>query len=715
MPLSSRTVVRFGPFEVDLEECTLRKNGLRIRLQAQPFQILAALLERPGIAVTRDELRQRLWPQGTFVDFEHGLNTAVTRLRRALGDVADKPRYIETLQRRGYRFIGSPERGTGESQAGAPASPAVALKRRPAMWIAAIVLLVAAVGAVGLSTVSRGPMPKSGRPVPLTAFRGREAHPALSPDGTHVAFTWTGETQDNFDIYVMRIGSGSPLRLTRNPADEVSPAWSPDGRTIAFLRRLGGDRGELVVVPATGGPEHRVHAIRDVELRTPPGRLLSLAWSPDGSWIAAAHSEPEDMSGRIYLFSPAGEMRPLTSSPPGLTGDHAPAFAPDAHALAFCRLPGFSTSEVYVLPLASNFQPQGAERRLTTGKRWSVSPIWIHGGRSVAYLRAEEPHGRHHLRIVAASGSKGSDKDIPLDDEPMEIHAGQHLVYSHWVHDTNIWRAKIAPVGQSLAPVELFLSSTRRDEKPRYSPDGAKIAFVSSRSGFPEIWVSKADGSHPVRITSFDGPLVGYMNWSPDGQWLVFHARPEGQADVFVIPAAGGSAKRLTSNSVDDTMPVYSPDGRWIYFASARSGTLQIWRMTVAGGEPLQLTTSGGLTPAISRDGKTVFYMALDGTEVWSIPAQGGEPVKVVGPTHAYPSGFAVTAEGLYYTAPPHSGEQSFIRFFSFSTAQSMPVAVVSRPVYLGMSVSPDSKYILVDELDESGSDLMLVENFRFP
>ncbi len=112
MPQSSPAgrVVRFGVFAVDLAAGELRKNGARIRLQEQPFQILAILLERPGDAVTREELRQRLWPADTFVDFDHSLNTAVNKLREALGDSASNPRYVETLARRGYRFLAAVER-----------------------------------------------------------------------------------------------------------------------------------------------------------------------------------------------------------------------------------------------------------------------------------------------------------------------------------------------------------------------------------------------------------------------------------------------------------------------------------------------------------------------------------------------------------------------------------------------------------------------------
>ena len=105
MPQKSSRVARFGLFELDLSAGELRKSGVKLRLQGQPFQVLALLLERAGEVVTREELQQKLWPSDTFVDFDHSLNTAINKVREALGDSASSPRYVETLARRGYRFI----------------------------------------------------------------------------------------------------------------------------------------------------------------------------------------------------------------------------------------------------------------------------------------------------------------------------------------------------------------------------------------------------------------------------------------------------------------------------------------------------------------------------------------------------------------------------------------------------------------------------------
>ena len=265
-------LVRFGPFEVNLQQGLLSKHGVRIKLQAQPLQVLIALLEQPGRAVTRDELRRRLWPDDTFVDFEHGLNAAVRRLRQALGDSAGQPRYIETLAKYGYRFSGKVEdESPVEIKEEQPVRRLFSSgNRRVAFWAGMAALLGLGVG-VPLNLRLMHPVRSASRAgVPLTTFRGHEFRPALSPDSSRVAFSWNGEKLDNFDIYILPTGSGSPFRLTSDPGEDLAAAWSPDGRSIAFLRRSNIERIELKVVSSNGGPEHEVSEIRDSELTEPP-------------------------------------------------------------------------------------------------------------------------------------------------------------------------------------------------------------------------------------------------------------------------------------------------------------------------------------------------------------------------------------------------------------------------------------------------------------
>jgi Tol biopolymer transport system component/DNA-binding winged helix-turn-helix (wHTH) protein len=706
------SIIRFGPFEVDLEQGVLRKHGVRLKLQAQPFQILAALLEKPGTPVTRDELRRRLWADDTFVDFEHGLNAAVTRLRQALGDSPEHPRYIETLAKRGYRFRAEVKEQDARNAQGTQKTAVPSRKSKVIRWIAVITTL-AVVGAGAFFALSKRTAPPDGHAVPLTTFRGFEANPAISPDGRQVAFTWNGENQDNFDIYVVPFASGTPIRLTTDSADDVSPVWSPDGSTIAFLRRLSTERAQLVLVPAAGGPEHTLAETRERPWFL-PRKPSSLAWSPDGHWIAASHREPADRCQGIYMFSLTGEKRVLTMPPSSFHSDQMPAFSPDGRGLAFSRLPGGYVAEIYLLPLDAKLRPAGEARRLTNYNRWSAQPAWTRDGRQILYVFGDEAGKAREIRIMNVAHPQTPARIVSLRDEVSEISLGRHLVYSRQTEDTNIWRAELPKNGVPPVSPELFISSTWIDQTPKYSPDGKKIAFASSRSGSREIWVSKADGSNPVRMTSFGGPIVGHPSWSHDGQLIVFHARPEGTTELFEIPAAGGPVKRLTTNNWEDHYPTYSRDGRSIFFSSRRSGEMQIWRMSTDGGNPTQITTSAPAhIAAESPGGRTLFFHVMrDPGEIWSVPVQGGQPVKMVGPTQRFPVGYTVTSAGIYYGAPPHAGQERFIRFFSFATHRSTPVVLAKHPFHSGMSVSPDSRYILFDQYDEEGSDLMLVENF---
>ena len=559
---SSRTtvgLVQFGPFEVDLHQGVLRKRGVKVRLQTQPFQILAALLEEPGAVVTRDQLRRRLWPEDTFVDFEHGLNAAVARLRQALGDSAEQPRYIERVAKRGYRFAATVQGPAVEIEQKAPHVSIAATNRNPLQWVVAAVLLAAS-GAAAFRFVSRSVPSPALHAAPLTAFRGMEVNPALSPDGSQVAFAWNGEKQDNFDIYLMTLPSGPAVRMTDDPAADTSPVWSPDGRTLAFLRQRSDERFELMLLPAIGGPEHKLAETREQPWFS-PRRPGALAWSPDGRWIAASHREPGELSESIYLFSLTGEKRRLTEPIPGFRSDNMPSFSPDGRTIAFCRLPGGFHSEIYVLSLDANFKPVGQARRLTGDKRWSAQPAWSADGRRILYVFGDDSSRAREIRTINLANPQASTAAIPLTEEVSEIAVGRHLVYSRQIEDTNIWRAELPHKGAPPSSPELFISSTWVDQTPKYSPDGSRIAFISSRSGSREIWISKADRSNPIRMTFFGGPAVGHPSWSPDGQWITFHARPDGPTDIFVIPAAGGPPKRLTANNCEDHYPSFS--ARW--------------------------------------------------------------------------------------------------------------------------------------------------------
>lgn len=708
---------------MDLREGILRKNGVRVRLQSQPLQVLAALLENAGTVITREELRQRIWPENTHVDFEHGLNAAVTRLRRALRDPAARCRYIETVPRAGYRFIGElrPAAPAATSEPVRPAEVSTPGTPIPMPWRVIIVLFAAGVLLLALTMLafSRRASPQFAalRPIPLTSFRGQESSPALSPDGKSVAFAWDGDRGD-FDIFVIGLGSTTPVRLTTNVAPDLAPAWSPDGRTIAFLRQVGIDKADLILLPASGGRERVLAAIQNFDLRPFPAgmRVSSLSWSRDSRWIAASHRAPGGVTEAIHLFSVTGEQRQLTYPSLHSHGDHSPAFSPDGRAIAFCRLQGFNTSEIELLRLDDALNPAGEPKALSNHRLWSVRPAWTPDGSAILYVFGEvtNARGARELRVIDLSGNRRAERTIPLDATIDTLSLGTDLVYSQVRVDTDIWRARIPRPGEPPSAPDRFLDSTRPDYGARYSPDGQQIAFVSMRSGSPEIWAANSDGSNLRRLTSLEqGSALNPPAWSPDGQWLLFSGRNEAYLNLYVIPALGGTPTRLTSSSFDENMATYSRDGRWIYFNSMRSGRRQVWRIPAAGGDAVQITTQGGLRPVESPDRLSIFYVAESGGAIWQVPKDGGKETELVSCVHQTAYGFAVTTDGIYYRDCSESAKQH-IQFFSLATRQSRPVTKASElPFGTSLSVSPDGQYLLFDQAARTDTDLVLVKNFR--
>ena len=233
-----------------------------------------------------------------------------------------------------------------------------------------------------------------------------------------------------------------------------------------------------------------------------------------------------------------------------------------------------------------------------------------------------------------------------------------------------------------------------------------------------EVWVSDSDGSNSIQLTSFNGPKVTTPRWSPDGGRIAFDSDAEGEFDVWVIGANGGKAQRLTTHPANDGDPSWSRDGRWIYFDSARTGQQQVWKIPADGGEAIQVTRDGGFAPLESPDGKFLYYVKrLVGTELWRLPVEGGQAVKILEGLTNYLN-LAIVGEGIYFV-PVHGATSGFsIQFLNLATSQIIPVAKFEKPLddfgdSGGLAISPDSRWILYTQFDQTGGELMLVENFR--
>lgn len=706
--------LRFGFYELDPETGELSKSGTPVHLPPQPTRVLVLLAGRPGELVTREEIRERIWGSETYVDFEQGLSHCIKQIRAALCDDAATARYIQTVPRRGYRFL-APVSGGESALASTPVPPATTA-RFPLRIATAGAVVALLLGGFLAWRVWRASQPEEAmQSVALTTFPGSELYPSFSPEGTHVAFTWTGPKQDNRDVYVQQIGSGPPLRLTTDPSSDFSPVWSPDGRWIAFLRAPAEEsESEVRLIPPIGGPERR---LTEIQIRRYFVGAQYLAWCADSRCLVVTDSQGEEAADALFVVSvESGEKRLLTRPQHPALSDNSPAVSPDGRSLVFRRNLAPFSSELHWLTLGTGMTASGESKRLTAAALDAGKAAWLPDGKEILFP------AQGHLWRLAVEGD-GRQERLPYVGEDASMPAvsrlrpGQpaRLVYVRRFDDENIWRIESpAPGAPSTAGPEIAIASTRNDSLAKFSPDGHRVAFESNRSGEFDIWLADPDGANAVQLTSL-GAETGSPSWSPDGRWIVFDSNIEGQFEIYSVRAEGGKPNRLTAHPANDHIPSFSRDGRWIYFSSNRSGQRQMWKMPAAGGEAIQVThgQKPAYTGSESTDGRYLYYTQPEaGTQsLWRVPTRGGPAAKVV--DRIVERAFVAMAQGVYYV--DRVGRENRLQYLDFASGRLASVAhnLGTLGPGRGLSATPDGRSILYTRVESAVADLMLVENFR--
>jgi len=749
MTSSNSHRVRFGPFEADLDTHELWKNGLRVKLGGQPFEILAILLRRPGQMVSREELQKELWAADTFVDFNHGLNAAVNKLRETLADSAEEPKYVETLPRRGYRFVGKVEiAGPAVALADSPAPlvetnitahappppPPVGLdlgSGEPARvkttslggfrrWLSNRLVRVAIIGGAVATLVYWLVLPKlpeirehirkevhedrSGDPGRVsTLVPDPASDPAISPDGKLVAFRRNSYAPGGAGIFVTSSEGKGVMQLTQHPGD-CCPAWSPDGQNLAFTR-IAADEYAIYIVSAKGGTQKKVS-------RPDPRRKRGeLAWTPDGKFIAFSGDSPRGGS-QIFLLSVEDSSAEPITEPQGQDRDWGPAFSPDGTQMAFVRGNGAGfPEEVYVMAL------NGGPARQLTNERAAIMgpPTWSQDGTNVIFSSTKE--GDPALWAIPASGGAatrmvgtGSATWHPVIAKHSGQMAAQKISRSSGVY--------CLPVdGEPGKNTPFVVTSTNgRNEGPQPSPDGRRLVFMSDRSGYVEIWVSNRDGSSPAQLTNLHGS--GTPRWSPDGLWIAFDSTTHdfsggtGVSSVWVVSSMGGVPRALVKDEFENSVPSWSHDGKWVYFGSNRSGKDQVWKVPAEGGTPVQVTRDGGFAALESVDGGTVYFAKTryDNPELWRMPVAGGLETLVSGTLHPRSwAAWSPTSRGIFFSSPEGPNGGSSIDFYDFQTRLVHQVSLLDRSPFW-LSASADGKQVFFNQAERDESSIVLVK-----
>jgi len=641
-PAPNSQVLRFGTYEVDLRLGELRKNGIRVKLTGQPFQILVILLEHPGDLVTREQLQRRLWPSDTFVDFDRGLNAAINRVREALGDSAENPRFVETLPRRGYRFIAplinsgatSVALTTGESNlnsaqtaTGPPAlSVSEANVRRPLSGRLKLLLggvLILAVMAVAVGLWSR--LSRRGREWDLQAMKfsritlsGNAVNAvAISPDGHYVVYVLLeGEKQG---LRVRQIDTGSDVQILA--PDEVvifGLTFSPDTNYIDFVRSEKNNIANtfLYRMPTLGGTPHIVMQ---------GGVDFSTSYSPDGAQIAFLRVHGGGTIDLLIARADGSNERVLVTRPYVDLFSYGTAWSADGRTVAFTAS---ASGESVRSALWAVSVGDGSAREVYSTPNIIGRPRWLPDGSGLlAPIGNISEALRGQLWFISFPNGQARRLTNDLMDYQLWsldlTQDGRTLVDTVGTRVSDLW---ILPAGDT-AKAKQVTRNNHAVGRFSWASDN-RILFASADGN---LAILNSDGSARNLLTPFDKTI-----WDPslcgDGRYVVYSAYREQRVGVWRMDTDGSNPIRIADETVA-TSPQCSPDGKWVIYL--RGASLIPMRVTITGEKPAQAIAKTGAVwigdvPAFSPDGKQVAYLASSESVVLAPSGSQPNQLKVV-------------------------------------------------------------------------------------
>lgn len=651
----------FGPFEFDPSSAELRKYGYRIKLPAQPGQVLCALLDRPGDLVTREDLRARLWPGVSAGDFEHGLNSAVNKLRQTLGDSADQPRYVETLPGRGYRFIAPVDHPATKVVLEMAAPPPLRIEpkpgRRPQRWlpfVAGVALTVVAGSGYWVARRSGEPVAALSltklavRPPTGFAFEGAASRQsfALSPDGSRLAFT----AMDSSGAFSAFLRDFNSLEARLVPGSEGAHAlfWPHDGQSLYLTAKgklwrmsLEGDAHVLLadsppfmfsgawlsperilldsfqashLVSLSGGPLERLNQIYWWPQMLPDGEhVLYVVWDARTGRHRA----------RVLRFGDAGttsdlietDSRVLYTASKVTPGTGYLMYVRAGNLLAHPFDPRSLRLTGEAMPVASRvyyFAPTGAADFSVSDRGAIAYQSYVSRSQLVWVDRAGHQLATIGPANINVKSARLSPNGQHLATAIYDIERGENDL---WIFDvkTNLGRRLTA---------ELSLR-----DAATWSPDSRTLAFLDQADGSPPKVHLRGLGANDAEETMPTADFQMPADWSPDGRFIAYvntgfpRFQNEAQGDVWVFDLARGRRPiPLLNTRFHESNPAFSPDGKWLAFTSDESGRPEVYiqafqttESPAVVGERYLVSRDGALALRWRRDGKELFYLGFDG------------------------------------------------------------------------------------------------------
>jgi Tol biopolymer transport system component/DNA-binding winged helix-turn-helix (wHTH) protein len=664
-PRKTTGSIRFGPFDLSPESSELRKHGQRLKLSGQAIDVLLMLASNPGSLVTREDLQRRLWPGDSFGDFEHGLNAAVNRLRETLGDSATDPTYIETVPRRGYRFIAQVGRvlntadpaesdNAGELHYQRAADIQVNLKQLKRATDSSSTHTSSGAASASSSAAVSSPQerPSSGAVLLAEARRHKQALALVLVvlvawiAGLGIYLSRLNERRNDWNLQARKIS-----RVTQS-GNATNVAISPDGRYVVYVLREGEKQSLNVRQIATGS---------DVQILPPEEVVIfSLTFSPDANYVDFISAEKPDFTDTHLYRMPVLGGTPHLVMHGGV--DFGSSYSPDGTEFAFLRVGASEKLEVWIA------KADGSDQRLLASPPYieeETGVAWSPDGKTIAYTASDTTKG---LRsgLWAISVAEGSVRKIY--STPGDIGRPR------WLPDGSGVLAAIANAGQTSRGQIWFISYPRGQARRLtndlmdyqlccldLTPDG-KTLVDTELSTVSDLWLAPGeDTAKAKQITTKEFPVEGF-SWMPDGR-IIFAGR---DGNLYTVNHDGSGRTRLTSDNSPGWDPSVCGDGRYIVYAGDRERKSGIWRISSDGSNPLLIAGEAlAVGPQCSPDGKWVVYLRGPSWTPVRVPTTGAKPPQVIAQDFGfeidsgYPLRISPDGKRIMYLASPKSPENS--------------------------------------------------------
>jgi Tol biopolymer transport system component/DNA-binding winged helix-turn-helix (wHTH) protein len=709
-----RAVYEFEGIRVDRGRMAAIRGDAVIPLEPKAFDVLSYLIEHRDRVVTKDELLDAVWT-GTFVT-PNVLSRAVAQIRKALGDESQDARFIETVSKRGYRFIAQvsvaepPGLDRGVAPPGpqpapitASAAPPPAGAQQPVRFrsigviplVLALVAVAAVLGAVGLYRRASPPPASADLQLKrLTNRRGFSGTPAVSPDGHAVVYA--SDATGSLELYLANLTQGSAeVALTKDGGNNMQPAWSPDGQWIAFHSRR---RGGVWVIPSTGGAPQQV-----TDFGSDP------AWSPDSTTLAFT-SDAGGLAGQSSLWTvrrDGSDRRPLTQVGTPSGGHRAPSWSHDGRRVAFVVTRGAWKIRVWIVDVAT-----GAQHLIDTTNNAS-DPCFSVDDRAVLWGGSTETgNGRLFSRAIDADGNAigATETVLPMDSgivEGLSLAADGTLAFSARNPDANLWAVDLAADGRGGEPIRLT-DDVSRSTHAHFSADG-RIAYVQTPIGsLSSVMTMRADGSE--RAPLIPGTEAANPQWDASGQrMLVTRDAKEAGLEFAWVDLASRRVTPVPMDVRDMLSPRLSPDGSAVAFHRIeKDGTMTVWTATFAGARTKVATDPEAVSyPAWSPDGRflAVEIKRGDSTHI-GVVASGGGPVEQLteGRGQSWPHSWAPDNDRIAF-AGQRGGVWNIYTVSRRTRAVTQVTAFTTGSGYLRYPAwSPSGSRLVFERALESGS-----------